>query len=188
MIQKYQIGNHQIHDNIRKPLAGGNQSLTLFYDRDYNHIKITLMTRRMQEAARLGIISNDRAGVSQSVIQASLRNMQDLANAGKAEGDDAHVVIIEELISYLHERKIVCYSPKGRAYELPRGSTALDFAYAVGPAIGNIATGADINHKHGKLGLVLADGDIVSIDTDKMPHHAPNGSALSLPTKPEMRF
>ena len=28
---------------------------------------------------------------------------------------------------------------------------ALDFAYAVGPAIGNIATGADINHKHGKL-------------------------------------
>ncbi|MCP6313148.1 hypothetical protein NL444_27140, partial [Klebsiella pneumoniae] len=28
-------------------------------------------------------------------------------------------------------------------------------------------TGADINHKHGKLGLVLADGDIVSIDTDK---------------------
>ena len=151
-------------------MAGGNQSLTLFYDRDYNHIKITLMTRRMQEAARLGIISNDRAGVSQSVIQASLRNMQDLANAGKAEGDDAHVVIIEELISYLHERKIVCYSPKGRAYELPRGSTALDFAYAVGPAIGNIATGADINHKHGKLGLVLADGDIVSIDTDKKCH------------------
>ena len=38
--------------------------------------------------------------------------MQDLANAGKAEGDDAHVVIIEELISYLHERKIVCYSPR----------------------------------------------------------------------------
>ena len=167
LIQKYQIGNHQIHDNIRKPLAGGNQSLTLFYDRDYNHIKITLMTRRMQEASRLGIISNDRAGVSQSVIQASLRNMQDLADAGKAEGDDAHIAIIEELISYLHERKIVCYSPKGRAYELPRGSTALDFAYAVGPAIGNIATGADINHKHGKLGLVLADGDIVSIDTDK---------------------
>ena len=86
LIQKYQIGNHQIHDNIRKPLAGGNRSLTLFYDRDYNHIKITLMTRRMQEAARLGIISNDRAGVSQSVIQASLRNMQDLANAGKSRG------------------------------------------------------------------------------------------------------
>lgn len=167
LIQKYQIGDRQIHDNIRKPQAGGNQSLTLFYDRDYNHIKITLMTRRMQEASRLGIISSDRTGVSQSVIQASLRNMQDLANASETEGDDSHIAIIEELISYLHERKIVCYSPKGRAYELPRGSTALDFAYAVGPAIGNIATGADINNEHGKLGLVLADGDTVSIDTDK---------------------
>ncbi|VEG12161.1 RelA/SpoT family protein [Moraxella cuniculi] len=168
LIQKYQIIDRHIQDNIRKPLAGGNQSLTLFYDRDYNHIKITLMTQRMQEAARLGIISGEHTGVSQSVIQASLRNMQALADAGQSSIDhDAQVAIIEELISYLHERKIVCYSPKGRAYELPRGSTALDFAYAVGPAIGNIATGADINNQHGKLGLVLADGDTVSIDTDK---------------------
>ncbi len=170
LIQKYRIGDRNIQDHIRKPLAGGNQSLTLIYERDYNHIKVTLMTRRMQEAARLGIISSDHTDVSQSVIQASLRNMQDLANAGNSNAagdDDAHIAIIEELISYLHERKIVCYSPQGRAYELPRGSTALDFAYAVGPAIGNIATGADINNEHGKLGLVLADGDTVSIDTDK---------------------
>lgn len=169
LIQKYQIGDRNIQDHIRKPLAGGNQSLTLIYERDYNHIKVTLMTRRMQESARLGIISSDRPSISQSVIQASLRNMQDLANASETEGDgeNAHIDIIEELISYLHERKIVCYSPQGRAYELPRGSTALDFAYAVGPAIGNIATGADINNEHGKLGMVLADGDTVSIDTDK---------------------
>lgn len=169
LIQKYQIGNRQIQDNIRKPLAGGNQSLTLFYDRNYNHIKVTLMTRRMQEASRLGIISNNHTSISQSVIQASLRNMRDLADTADTDhhADNAHIAIIEDLISYLHERKIVCYSPQGRAYELPRGSTALDFAYAVGPAIGNIATGADINNQHGKLGLVLADGDTVSIDTDK---------------------
>ena len=59
LVQKYEISNDQIRDNIRKPQAGGNQSLTLIYERDYNHIKITLLTKRMQEAARLGIISND---------------------------------------------------------------------------------------------------------------------------------
>lgn len=166
LVRRYQIGNSAIQDNIRKPLAGGNQSLTLFYERDYNHIKVTLMTRRMQEAARLGIISTDRTDVSKSVIQASLRNMRDLANIDN-DTQNAHTAVIEELIDYLHERKIVCYSPKGRAYELPRGSTALDFAYAVGPAIGNIAVGADINDQHGKLGNVLADGDTVKIDTDK---------------------
>ncbi|WFF38116.1 HD domain-containing protein [Moraxella nasibovis] len=171
LVRKYEISNDQIKDNIRKPQAGGNQSLTLIYERDYNHIKITLLTKRMQEAARLGVISSDKGDVSHSVVQASLRNMQDLANsdsgADASQDSERSITIINELLNYLHERKIVCYSPQGRAYELPRGSTALDFAYAVGPAIGNIATGADINGEHGKLGLVLADGDSVSIDTDK---------------------
>lgn len=166
LIQKFEIADRNIQDNIRKPLAGGNQSLSLIYQKDYNFIKVTLMTARMKEASRLGVLGNSKNDISQSVIQASLRNMKDLA---AVEGEDAEtsLKVINELMSYLHERKIVCYSPQGRAYELPRGATALDFAYAVGPAVGNIATGADINGEHGKLGLVLADGDTVSIDIDK---------------------
>lgn len=168
LVQKYEISDRNIKDHIRKPLAGGNQSLTLIYEKDYNYIKVTLLTTRMKEASRLGVISRDKGDISQSVIQASLRNMQELLSSKEslAEGEMS-VAVIDELMTYLHERKIVCYSPQGRAYELPRGSTALDFAYAVGPAVGNIATGADINGEHGKLGLVLADGDSVSIDTDK---------------------
>ncbi|MDO4451025.1 MAG: HD domain-containing protein [Moraxella sp.] len=166
LIQKFEIADRNIQDNIRKPLAGGNQSLSIIYQKDYNFIKVTLMTERMKRASRLGVLGNNNNDISQSVIQASLRNMQDLASI---EGDDGEtsLKVIGELMSYLHERKIVCYSPQGRAYELPRGATALDFAYAVGPAVGNIATGADINGEHGKLGLVLADGDTVSIDVDK---------------------
>ncbi|OPH35049.1 RelA/SpoT family protein [Moraxella lacunata] len=166
LIQKFEIADRNIQDNIRKPLAGGNQSLSLIYKKDYNFIKVTLMTARMKEASRLGVLGNSKNDISQSVIQASLRNMKDLA---AVEGEDAEtsLKVINELMSYLHERKIVCYSPQGRAYELPRGATALDFAYAVGPAVGNIATGADINGEHGELGLVLADGDTVSIDIDK---------------------
>lgn len=172
LVSTHGIGNDGIFDNIRKPLPGGNQSLTLIYNADYNHIKVTLLTRRMQKAARLGIIGND-SELSHSVIQASLRNMQDLI------GDDGHddaVSTINNLMTYLHSRKIVCYSPKGRAYELPRGATALDFAYAVGPSIGNIATGANINEQHGKLGQVLAEGDIVEIETD--PKAAPQANWL----------
>ncbi|MDO4427636.1 MAG: HD domain-containing protein [Moraxella sp.] len=162
LVKTHGISREGIFDNIRKPLPGGNQSLTLIYHADYNHIKVTLLTRRMQKSARLGVIGNDNE-ISHSVIQASLRNMQDLAS----EGEDADSVsIIDELINYLHERKMVCYSPQGRAYELPRGATALDFAYAVGPAVGNIATGANINGQHGKLGQVLAEGDTVEIETD----------------------
>ena len=127
LIQKFEIADRNIQDNIRKPLAGGNQSLSLIYKKDYNFIKVTLMTARMKEASRLGVLGNSKNDISQSVIQASLRNMKDLA---AVEGEDAEtsLKVINELMSYLHERKIVCYSPQGRAYELPRGATALDFA------------------------------------------------------------
>ncbi|MDO5652248.1 MAG: HD domain-containing protein [Moraxella sp.] len=170
LVKTYQITPNNIEDNIRKPLAGGNQSLILTYEEGYRRIRVILLTKRMQKAARLGVLGHDNNEISQSVIQASLRNMQALLSAASDGEETPHadtVAIINELMSYLHERKIVCYSPKGHAYELPRGSTALDFAYAVGPAIGNIATGADINHQHGKLGQVLAAGDTVSIDIDK---------------------
>ena len=167
-MQKYQIADRNIQDHIRKPLAGGNQSLSLIYEENYNYIKVLLLTKRMKDASRLGVISRDKGDISQSVVQASLRNMQELLNArGESDNDDVSLAVIDELMNYLHERKIVCYSPQGRAYELPRGSTALDFAYAVGPMVGNIAVGADINGEHGKLGLVLADGDSVNIQTDK---------------------
>lgn len=160
LVNTHAIDDSGIFDNIRKPLPGGNQSLTLLYQSDHNLIKVTLLTKQMQRAARLGVMGND-SELSQSVIQASLRNMQDLVSD---EGDT--VAVINELLGYLHERKIVCYSPKGQAYELPRGATALDFAYAVGPIIGNVATGAFINGKAGTLGQMLAAGDVVQIDTD----------------------
>ncbi len=162
LIQTHNIANDCIADHIRKPLPGGNQSLTLIYHANYDQIKVTLLTQRMKKSARLGVIGQD-SDISHSVIQASLRNMKDLMG----DNDDVDATaIIDEMMSYLNERKIVCYSPQGRAYELPRGSTALDFAYAVGPSIGNIATGANINHQHGKLGQMLAAGDMVEIETD----------------------
>jgi len=89
--------------------------------------------------------------------------------SGHKEGDpdyDDMVSTIDELISYLNSRKILCYSPKGRAYELPRGATALDFAYAVGPKVGNVAVGANINGKKAKLGSILKAGDTVEIEVD----------------------
>lgn len=170
LINTHQIGDDGIFDHIKKPLPGGNQSLTVIYHENYNQIKVTLQTEQMQKASRLGVIGNNN-DISQSVIQASLRNMQDLLSDDLEQNT---VAVIDELMSYLHARKIVCYSPQGRAYELPRGATALDFAYAVGPSIGNMATGANINGQKGKLGQVLVAGDTVEIETDPHASIQPN--------------
>ncbi|MGO2339997.1 MAG: RelA/SpoT family protein [Psychrobacter sp.] len=181
LIKKYQIDDTHIADNIRRPLPGGNQSLTLIYERDNDVVKVTILTKQMQSAARLGVIGAEHASdVSQSVIQASLRNMKDLVdedNLNEQSPDfSAAVATINELMDYLHSSKIICYSPKGRAYELPQGATALDFAYAVGPMVGNVAVGANIEGKTAKLGTVVKNGQLVEIEVDK--HSEPKAEWL----------
>lgn len=171
LIKKYQIDDQHIEDNIRRPRPGGNQSLTLIYERDNDFIKVTILTKQMQHAARLGVIGVEHASdVSQSVIQASLRNMKDLVDDDNLNENSpnfsAAVSTINELMDYLHSSKILCYSPQGRAYELPQGSTALDFAYAVGPMVGNVAVGANIDNQPAKLGTVVKNGQMIEIEVD----------------------
>ena len=181
LIKKYQIDDSHIADNIRRPLPGGNQSLTLIYERDNDVVKVTILTKQMQSAARLGVIGAEHASdVSQSVIQASLRNMKDLVDEDSLDENSpdfsAAVSTINELMDYLHSSKIICYSPKGRAYELPQGATALDFAYAVGPMVGNVAVGANIDGKKAKLGTVVKNGQLVEIEVNS--HSEPKAEWL----------
>ena len=169
LTEKYQIPANQIEDHIRHPQAGGNQSLTLTYHTEQNTIKIKILTKTMLKTTRLGILMGEEASyLSRSVIQASLRNLQNLIHEHAVDDTmpNEAVAVVDKLIDYLHERKIICYTPKGDAYELPRGSTALDFAFAVSSSLAMHATGASINGHKAKLGTVLKTGQTVQLDTD----------------------
>ena len=56
-----------------------------------------------------------------------------------------------------------CFTPKGRLIALPRGATAIDFAYAVHTDVGNSAVGAKINGRIAPLISTLHNGDEVLI-------------------------
>ncbi len=171
LVNKYQISEEDISDNIRNPLPGGNQSLTITYKYKNDSIKLVILTEEMQENSRLGVIGakHNTSDISQSVIQASLRNMKDLLSSLSSDNLDFSEVehTVDNLIGYLNERKILCYSPTEQAYELPRGSTALDFAYAVGPFIGNIAIFAIIDGREVDLATVINNGQHVEIITNE---------------------
>ena len=65
---------------------------------------------------------------------------------------------------------ITVFSPKGDYYTLPKGSVALDFAYAVHSEIGANAVEVLINKRRTPLLTVLKNGDIVNIIKDTEPH------------------
>jgi RelA/SpoT family (p)ppGpp synthetase len=72
--------------------------------------------------------------------------------------------------SDLFSEDITVFSPKGDYYTLPKGSVALDFAYAIHSEVGAHAAGALVNKHKSSLLTVLKNGDIVKIVKDNIPH------------------
>jgi len=72
--------------------------------------------------------------------------------------------------SDLFTEDITVFSPKGDYYTLPKGSVALDFAYAIHSQVGAAATSALVNKHKSSLLTILKNGDIVKILKDKAAH------------------
>ena len=72
--------------------------------------------------------------------------------------------------SDLFSEDITVFSPKGDYYTLPKGSTALDFAYAIHSEVGSNALDALVNKHNVSLLTVLKNGDIVKIIKDDKAH------------------
>ncbi|WP_309496870.1 RelA/SpoT family protein [Sulfurovum sp.] len=72
--------------------------------------------------------------------------------------------------SDLFSEDITVFSPKGDYYTLPKGSVALDFAYAIHSQVGANAQEALVNKQKASLLTILKNGDIVKIVKDDKPH------------------
>ena len=72
--------------------------------------------------------------------------------------------------SDLFSEDITVFSPKGDYYTLPKGSTALDFAFSIHSEVGKNALDALVNKRRASLLTVLNNGDIVRIIKDDKPH------------------
>jgi RelA/SpoT family (p)ppGpp synthetase len=72
--------------------------------------------------------------------------------------------------SDLFSEDITVFSPKGDYYTLPKGSVALDFAYAIHSEVGINAIDALVNKQKASLLSILKNGDIVKILKDDKPH------------------
>jgi len=70
----------------------------------------------------------------------------------------------------LFSEDITVFSPDGDPYTLPKGSTALDFAYAVHSEVGNMAVDAWVNKRNASLLTELKNSDMVHIIKDEKLH------------------
>ena len=73
----------------------------------------------------------------------------------------------------IYEDQVFCFTPAGFIVALPKGATALDFAYAMHSDIGNFCMGAKINGKIAQIRTKLENGDQVEILKSEVPLVSP---------------
>ncbi|MCG2582897.1 bifunctional (p)ppGpp synthetase/guanosine-3',5'-bis(diphosphate) 3'-pyrophosphohydrolase [Massilia sp. TS11] len=90
--------------------------------------------------------------------------LQSLLDIQQQTGDSAE--FLEHVKVDLFPDSVYVFTPKSKIIPLPRGATALDFAYAIHTGIGDHTVGIRINHEPAELRTELRNGDIVEIQTD----------------------
>lgn len=153
-------------DYIAIPKVNGYQSLhTALFGLHGVPIEIQIQTDEMAAMADNGIAahwlyksSEDRP--NQSHVRAR-QWVQGLLEMQKQAGDSLE--FIEHVKTDLFPDEIYVFTPKGVILELPAGSTAVDFAYAVHTDVGNSCVACRINRRLAPLSQALKSGQTVEI-------------------------
>ena len=167
----------EFKDYIAIPKANGYQSLhTVLMGMHGVPIEIQIRTREMEAMANNGIAAHwlyKSDGQSANGSHARARQwVQGLLEMQQRAGNSLE--FIEHVKIDLCPDEIYVFTPKGRILELPRGATAVDFAYAVHTDVGNSCVACRINRRLAPLSEPLQSGETVEIIT--APGASPNPS------------
>ncbi len=168
-------------DYVAIPKANGYQSLhsTLFGPFG-TPLEVQIRTHDMNRVAEAGVAAHwlYKSGGELNLLEAqkeTSRWLQSLLDIQSESGDSKE--FLEHIKGDLFPDEIYVFTPKGKIMALPRGATAVDFAYGVHTDIGHHCTAARINYELLPLRTELKNGDHVEILTS--PTARPNPSWLS---------
>ncbi len=122
--------------------------------------ELHISSERMVRNGRLGCAAER----TDDNIQAWLNKFTELL---KDVAEDDGVDFMNDVTTSFYYDDIMVFTPKGRAIILPKGATALDFAFEIHSGIGLKAHYARINGKLSSVKTVLRRGDCVEIGTDE---------------------
>ena len=166
-------------DYIAIPKVNGYQSLhTTLFGPFGTPIEIQIRTHEMHRIADAGVASHwlyksGHASIN-DLHKKTHQWLQELLESLSQSSDSAE--FLEHLKVDLFPDEVYVFTPKGQILSLPRGATAVDFAYSVHTDIGNHCIAVKINHELEPLRTGLRNGDRVEIIT--APHAKPNPAWL----------
>lgn len=168
---KYKPVPKRFKDYIARPKSNGYQSLhTTVFGVDGKLFEIQIRTYDMDKVAEYGFASHwsyKEHGVNKvNDMEQKLKSFRSIIelNEQQVEGEEFVNTVKNEVFN---SNNIYVYTPKGDVFELPLGSTPVDFAYRIHTSVGHQMVGAIVNGNIVPLDYKLKDGDIVKINTNK---------------------
>ena len=156
-------------DYIAIPRANGYQSLhTTLFGPGGTPLEAQIRTTAMHEVAESGIAAHwqykdtdDSARTYSERAREWLQQLVEIQQGGNSEE------FLESVKVDLFPDKVYVFTPKGEIRRLPRGSTCVDFAYAVHTDVGNRCVAAKVDRRLVPLRTPLRNGQTVEVITAK---------------------
>jgi RelA/SpoT family (p)ppGpp synthetase len=163
-------------DYVAIPRVNGYQSLhtTLFGPKGLP-LEVQIRTRDMHRVAESGVASHWQYKADDRVDATPQRRAREwLARLEELQSEGSSEEFLETVKVDLFPDKIYVFTPKGDIMPLPKGATAVDFAYAVHTDIGNRCVAAKIDRSLVPLRTPLENGQTVEIVTSRGAKPNPN--------------
>jgi GTP diphosphokinase / guanosine-3',5'-bis(diphosphate) 3'-diphosphatase len=159
----------RLKDWITIPKSNGYESLhTTVIGPDGRYVEVQIRSERMDEVAERGYAAHWKyKGVrnQQDVFEAWLNSVREMVE--KANNDNSIDFIQDFKTTNLFTEEIYVYTPKGDLKILPKGATALDFAFNIHSDVGYHCQAVKINNRLVPMGYKLQNGDQISVVTNK---------------------
>ena len=176
----------RIKDFIAMPRPNGYQSLhTSVISERGMPFEVQIRTIEMHRRAEEGIAAHWKYKEGRIGDQRDERCFQWMRELLEQEVRDPQE-FIQNLKIYLYPEEVYTFTPKGQVKAFPRGSTPIDFAYAIHTDVGQRCVGARINGKMVPLRSRLKNGDIVEIVTSA--GHKPSRDWLNFVVTSHARY
>jgi len=149
-------------DYISTPKRNGYRSLhTSIIHSEKMRIEVQIRTEEMHAEAEFGLAAHWAYKQGKPAGESNHSWIRDLVDILEHAGNPEE--LLEHTRMAMYQDRIFAFSPTGELIQLPKGSTAIDFAYAVHTDVGDTTVGAKINGRVVPLRTVIENGDQVQI-------------------------
>lgn len=164
----------RLRDWISSPKSTGYEALHITVMGPKGRwVEVQIRSERMNEIAEKGYAAHYKYKQSDEKED----NLESWINRLQEALENPHlnaVDFVEQFKLNLYSQEIFVFTPKGELKSLPKGATALDFAFSIHTEVGMKTRGAKVNGKLVPLSHQLHSGDQVDILTSETTKPTPN--------------